>query len=88
MNEATSVQQETGQASGRAGSSVFEASSEPGAGAGIIALFVLSIVLVFGGFYVMSMAFGAHEFGIEVFAAGLLLDTIGFFLAFTSFRNR
>lgn len=84
MNEATSVQQE----SGKAGSSVFEASSEPGAGAGIIALFVLSIVLVFGGFYVMSMAFGAHAFGFEVFAAGLLLDALGFGLAFTSLRNR
>lgn len=84
MNEATSVQQETPGAR----SSVFEASSEPGAGAGVIALFVLSIVLVFGGFYVMSLAFGAHDFGLELFALGLLLDAAGLWLAFTSLRGR
>lgn len=45
-------------------------------------VFVLALILVFGGFWLMGSAFGGNEFGIETFAGGLAADAVGFWLAF------
>lgn len=49
---------------------------------------IFSMILVFSGFYVMSLAFTFHEWGIELFALGLLLDTVGFWLPFGWLAHR
>ena len=49
---------------------------------------VFSLILVFGGFYVMSLAFTFHEWGIELFAAGIILDAIGLWIPFGWLAHR
>lgn len=51
-------------------------------------LLILSFVLVFGGFYVMSLAFTFQEWGVELFMGGLLLDAIGLWIPFGWLANR
>lgn len=61
--------------------SLFQPSPTPRLSALEVVIFVLSIVLIFGGFYLFGAAFG-HEWAFELFAAGIIADTIGFWLAF------
>ena len=66
-----------------AAGSVFAPSTQPSAGAGTVVLFIITALLVFGGFYVMSMAFHLEPAtAIWVFSIGLLMDVIGFWLPF------
>lgn len=67
---------------------LFEPASGPGAGAATVLVFIIALVLVFGGFYLMGSAFGATEHGFWIFAAGLAADTLGFWLAFGLWPNR
>lgn len=63
--------------------SVFAPSTQPSAGAGTVLLVIVTALLVFGGFYVMSMAFHLDPVtAIWVFSIGLLMDIIGFWLPF------
>ncbi|MGO3832373.1 MAG: hypothetical protein ACTJGT_00280 [Microbacteriaceae bacterium] len=57
-----------------------------GGGASFVMLVQLlfALVLVFGGFYVFSLAFSHPEQAIELFVGGLVAVTIGFITAFTS----
>lgn len=61
--------------------SLFQPSPNPRLSALEVVAFVLSMVLVFGGFYLFAAAFG-HEWALELFAAGLIAETIGFWIAF------
>ncbi len=67
--------------------SLFEESSQGAVSAVTAVVFVLSLLLAFGGLYVMSLAFdtGIVEgmVGFWVFAAGLLASVVGFALPFT-----
>ncbi|MBL5972735.1 MAG: hypothetical protein D3X82_02895 [Candidatus Leucobacter sulfamidivorax] len=66
-----------------AADSVFAPSTQPSAGVGSVLLVILTAVLVFGGFYVMSIAFSFEPaIAAWVFCAGLALDVIGFWLSF------
>lgn len=49
---------------------------------------VFSLILVFGGFYVMSLAFTFQEWGIELFSLGLLLDAVGLWIPFGWLAHR
>lgn len=66
----------------QSGSSVFAPSAAAPASFGSVLRFLLSLVLVFGGFWVMSLAFSYEGWGAELFVGGLLLDALGLWLAF------
>lgn len=67
--------------------SLFEESSQGAVSAVTAVVFVLSMVLAFGGLWVMSLAFdtGIVEgmAGLWLFAGGLVASTVGFALPFT-----
>lgn len=57
-------------------------------GSTVLAL-LASVILVFGGFYLMSLAFSFGETaGLWLFVGGLAADVIGFWLAFGWLPNR
>lgn len=62
--------------------SLFQPSPNPRLSALEVAVLLLSLVLVFGGFYLMGAAFGDNQWGLETFAAGLLVDALGLWLVF------
>lgn len=43
---------------------------------------VLTMVLFFGGIYLMGAAFGDHDYGLEVFSAGLAALAFGLWLSY------
>ncbi|WP_449278134.1 hypothetical protein [Leucobacter sp. GX24907] len=61
---------------------LFVPAEQKSSGAGAIAGFVISLLLVFGGFWVMSIAFSTPGLEVELFMGGLLMDVVGFWLAF------
>lgn len=61
---------------------LFVPAEQKSSGAGAIAGFVLSLVLVFGGFWVMSIAFTTAGYELPLFLGGMLMDVVGFWLAF------
>ncbi len=66
-----------------AADSVFVPSTQPSAGAGTVLLVVVSALLVFGGFYVMSISFSFEPVvATWVFILGLMMDVVGFWLPF------
>lgn len=75
----------TGQAQPTA---VFAPSPRPRLSAGSLLLIILCFVLVFGGFYMMGAAFTYEEIGIWLFSAGILVDALGFWIAFGILPNR
>lgn len=72
----------------KAGSNeLFESSSVPGSSAGAIFTVVLAAIFVFGGFYVMALAFDVPgDVGFWLFSASLLMEVIGFWIAFRGDR--
>ena len=63
--------------------SLFQPSEAESVTFGSFLLFVLSAIFVFGGFYLMSIAFSvADHWGIAAFAGGLAADAFGLWLAF------
>ncbi|MFV0433336.1 MAG: hypothetical protein ACK5LO_05080 [Leucobacter sp.] len=61
---------------------LFQRPEQPRAGFGSILLFIVCAVLLFGGFYVMSLAFEAGVNGTWIFVAGLAANFVACFLAF------
>lgn len=43
---------------------------------------IFAMVLAFGGIYMMGQAFDNEEYGLYIFGGGLLIDALGFWLAF------
>lgn len=68
--------------------SLFLPSATPRMPASDVALIILAMVLVFGGFYVMGLAFSIHEWAIWLFGGGIVVDAIGFWIAFGLIPNR
>lgn len=66
----------------------FIPSAQPRLSAGSLLLVILAFILVFGGFYLMSIAFTFHDHGFWIFAGGLAADVIGFWLAFGIIPSR
>lgn len=50
--------------------------------AGSVTLFIISSVFVFGGFWVMSLAFSYEDIAIWLFGGGIILDALGLWMAF------
>lgn len=68
---------------------VFAPSPRPRMAASTVFALLASVILVFGGFYLMGSAFSYGEGpGIWLFAGGLAADVIGFWLAFNWLPNR
>lgn len=61
---------------------LFAPTPTPRASAGTVAAYVFAMVLILGGFYLMSAAFSSPDMGLWIFAAGLFADVIGFWFAF------
>lgn len=63
---------------------LFAQASRPAASIGTIALFLLTAVLLFSGFYLAAHSFTLGETltAILVFTAGVVLDSLAFYLAF------
>ncbi|KKI17107.1 MULTISPECIES: hypothetical protein [unclassified Leucobacter] len=53
-----------------------------------IPVFVVSAILVFGGFYLMGLAPSIAGAELWLFLAGILVDTIGFWIAFGWWQAR
>lgn len=68
--------------------SLFQTSSHPRLTFGTLLLFLLSMVFVLGGFYLMGAAFGGSEADHWLFAGGLAADAFGFWMAFGLIPNR
>ena len=62
---------------------LFEESSQGAVGATTAIVFVLSLVLTFGGMVLSSYAFGAASLHIEIFSAGLVATILGMLIPFT-----
>ncbi len=62
---------------------LFEESSQGAVSAVTAVVFVLSIVLVFGGMVLFSFGFGTEGSDLAIFTAGLAATVIGFILPFT-----
>ena len=69
-------------------SELFERSEEGGSRLSTVLVFILCAVLVFGGFYMMSVSFGIGDAGFWMFLAALLVETLGFWIAFGLWPNR
>jgi len=67
---------------------LFEPGSAPAPGAAVIGTFLLTFILVFGGFYIMGSAFSVPDPWGWIFFPGLLLTTLGFLVAFRSQSDR
>ena len=67
---------------------VFAPSPRPRLAASSFFALVVSFIFIFGGFYLMSLAFSFEDIGIWLFAGGMLADTIGFWIAFGWLPNR
>lgn len=63
-------------------SHLFEPAPQARPSAVTVLLFVITSILVFGGFHVMSLAFTFEEWGIPLFSAGILLDALGLWIVF------
>jgi hypothetical protein len=61
---------------------LFEESSQGAVSAVTALVFILSLVLVFGGMIVFSYAFGAGAADILLFSGGLAATVLGFILPF------
>lgn len=63
---------------------LFAPATRPAASVGTIALFLVVIALLIGGFYLFAEAFNHGETvtSLLIFTAGLVLDTLAFWLAF------
>lgn len=61
---------------------LFEPSQTPRVPASDITLIVLAMVLVFGGFYMMGLAFSYEHLAFWLFGGGIVVDAIGFWIAF------
>ena len=61
---------------------LFQPSHTPRLPALDIVLIIVSMLLVFGGFYMMALAFSIHEWAIWLFVGGIVVDAIGFWIAF------
>lgn len=81
MSETHGAQQPT-QHGEAAGKSLFIPDPNPRITATEIALFLFSAIFVFGGFYVMGLAFSFPGLGFQMFGGGLLLDAFGLWIAF------
>lgn len=60
----------------------FIPSENPPVGASTVIGFIVASVLVFGGFYMMGMAFSVPGAEIWLFAGGIIVDAIGLWIAF------
>lgn len=69
---------------------LFAQASRPAASFGTVVLFLLTFALMLGGFYLFSIAFevGDNLDALWLFTAGLVLDTIAFFIAFALISGR
>lgn len=67
---------------------LFVASAQPKPSAGSILVFILSAVLVFGGFYLMGMAFSVEGAGLWLFSGGLIATVVGFWIPFGLLSGR
>ena len=67
---------------------LFEPTPRSRMSAGDVLLFVVSLVLMLGGFYLMGVAFDFQQWGLELFGAGLLAEALGFWLVFGAIANR
>lgn len=63
---------------------LFAQASRPAASFGTILLFLITFVMLVGGFYLFGISFeyGESMTSIWLFTAGLLLDSLAFWLAF------
>ena len=71
----------------RSDTALFAESEAGGLSFGSLLLILLCLVLVFGGFYLMSLAFGDTAYAIEFFMGGLIATFVSFWLGFTSLKN-
>ena len=63
--------------------SLFTPAITPKVSAGDVFRFVIASILVFGGFYLMGLTFSLPtEWHILTFSAGIIIDAIGFVIAF------
>ncbi|KAM9863936.1 hypothetical protein ACI1US_00095 [Leucobacter sp. BZR 635] len=67
---------------------LFEPSPTPRMPASEIFLIILAMVLVFGGFYMMGLAFSVPEWAFWLFGGGIIVDAIGFWVAFGIIPSR
>lgn len=67
---------------------LFEPSPTPRMPFSEVLLVVLAMVLVFGGFYMMALAFSMHEWALWLFGGGIVVDAIGFWIAFGLIPSR
>ncbi|MBP6683963.1 MAG: hypothetical protein KA158_00960 [Leucobacter sp.] len=67
---------------------LFEPSPTPRMPASEIAFIILAMVLVFGGFYMMALAFSVPEWAFWLFGGGIIVDAIGFWVAFGLIPSR
>lgn len=67
---------------------LFQASPTPRVSPFDAIMLVVSMVLVFGGFYLMGAAFSSENWGFEIFAAGIAADALGLWLAFGVIPSR
>lgn len=67
---------------------LFEPSPTPRLPASEIVLILLAMALVFGGFYMMALAFSVPEWAFWLFGGGIVVDAIGFWVAFGLIPSR
>ncbi|QBE48387.1 hypothetical protein [Leucobacter triazinivorans] len=61
---------------------LFAPTPTPRASAGTVLAFVVVVVLMLAGFYMMAHAFSSPDLGLAWFAGGLLVDAFAFWFAF------
>ncbi|MDA3146314.1 hypothetical protein JSO19_02840 [Leucobacter sp. UCMA 4100] len=66
----------------RTHSASFATPEQPRASIASVLLFIMSSVLVFGGFWVMSLAFSHPDTAVWLFSGGIVLDAVGLWMAF------
>lgn len=62
--------------------SPFVPNPNPPASASTVIGFIIAAALVFGGFYMMGMAFSVPGAEIWLFAGGIMVDAVGLWIAF------
>lgn len=67
---------------------LFEPGAAPAPGGSVIAVFVVSLLMIFGGFYLMGLAFSLEDPWHWLFAPALLLSVLGFVVAFRDRGDR
>ncbi len=82
MNTQTSAPDSAAERTRESHESPFVPGTNPRISAGSIIGFIVAAALVFGGFYMMGMAFSVPGAEIWLFGGGIMVDALGLWIAF------